>query len=68
VSHRAHHPSPVKGCFGCKVSGLGFDGGHTTRSTTDEHHATVTEHRSGRQDVLLRAPGIHIRTTQTEER
>jgi len=68
VAHKAFHPSPVAGCFGCKVSGLGFDAGHLTRSTTDEHRATVTEHRDGRQDVLVRAPRIHISTTQTEER
>lgn len=26
MSHRDHHPDPVSGCFGCKVSGLGFQG------------------------------------------
>jgi hypothetical protein len=24
--HRDHHPSPVEGCFGCKVLGIGWQG------------------------------------------
>jgi hypothetical protein len=68
MTHRDHHPSPLANCMGCKVQGIGFDGGHTTRSTTDENRATVTEHRDGRQDVLVRAPHLRLRMSTTEER
>jgi hypothetical protein len=66
--HRDRHPVPRAGCFGCKVAGVGFDAGHTTRSTTDENRATITEHRDGRQDVLIRAPRVRVRATTSEER
>jgi|WetSurSiteA1Bulk_404760.scaffolds.fasta_scaffold04978_4 hypothetical protein len=68
MTHREYHPTSVEGCMGCKVTSLGFDGGHRLRATTDENRATITEHRDGRQDVLIRAPRISIRTIQTEER
>lgn len=68
MTHREHHPAPVEGCFGCKVSGLGFDGGHLSRSTTDENRATITEHRDGRQDVTVRPPRVRLRAAVTEER
>lgn len=67
MTHRDHHPRPVEGCFGCKVSTVGYDGRHLTRSATDERRATITEHRDGRQDVTVRAPGVRMRLAQTEE-
>lgn len=63
MTHRQYHPQPVDGCFGCKVSGVGFDGGHLTRSTTDENRATITEHRDGRQDVTVRPRPIRAKLT-----
>lgn len=68
MSHRDHHPSPMDWCFGCKVASVGYDGRHLTRTVTDENQASTTEHRSGRQDVTVRAPRVALRTTQTEER
>lgn len=54
ADHRLAHPADVPGCFGCKVYGIGYDGKHLTKSTTDENRATTTEHRSGRVDVVVR--------------
>lgn len=54
MAHRDHHPAPVESCFGCKVLGLAFDSRQLARTITDEHDATVTEHRDGRQDVTVR--------------
>jgi hypothetical protein len=67
VTHREHHPIPIEGCFGCKVSGVAFDGGHLTRSAVDEHRSTITEHRDGRQDVTVRPPRVRMRLAQTED-
>jgi hypothetical protein len=64
--HTEYHRDPVPNCFGCKVLGVGHDRKHLTRAVTDELNNTVTEHRSGRQDVLIRAPRVTLR--QTEER
>lgn len=67
--HRARtHPQYVEGCFGCKVGGVGYDGKHMTKATTDDMKNTTTEHRDGRQDVLIRAPHIVMQTYAKEER
>lgn len=63
MAHRDHHPRPVDGCFGCKVSAVAYDGGHLTRSTMDENRATITEHRDGRQDVIVRPQGLVLKIT-----
>lgn len=60
MAHHAHHPEPVDGCFGCKVSGLGFDGGHMTKVTVDEFKSRITEHRDGRQDALVRPVSVTV--------
>lgn len=31
MSHSEHHPEPVQDCFGCKVSGIGFQS-HQSRA------------------------------------
>lgn len=66
MSHRDFHPVNVDGCFGCKVAGLGYDGKHLTKSTTDDNRATVTEHRNGRQDVTVRPRTVRL-VTRIEE-
>lgn len=67
MRHQDAHPEPVEGCFGCKCLGIGYDGKHTTRVTTDENKARITEHRDGRQDVLIRAPRTRVTTSVTED-
>lgn len=68
MAHRDYHPTPVDGCFGCKVAGVAYDRKHLTRSRTDENRAMITEHRDGRQDVTIRAPCVGVRASTTEER
>jgi hypothetical protein len=58
VTHREHHPAPVDGCFGCKVQGIGYDGGTVTHTTRDELGNARTEHRSGRVDVAVRPQSV----------
>jgi hypothetical protein len=67
MAHRDLHPTLVEGCIGCKVLGLGYDGGHLTRAVTDEHNNTTTYHRSGRQDVLIRAPRVTLSTREDRD-
>jgi hypothetical protein len=55
MKHRETHPSPVDGCFGCKVQSIGFDGKNLTRTLRDEAGNDTTEHRSGRVDVTIHA-------------
>ena len=64
LHQRRTHPTPVEGCFGCKVGGIGYDGKHLTNPVTDENNNTVTEHRSGRVDVLIRPPHYAIRGSE----
>lgn len=66
--HRRTHPTPVPGCFGCRVIGVGYDGKHLTRARTDEFNNTTTEHRSGRVDIHIRAPKLTLKTHTREER
>ncbi len=58
MTHRDHHPEPVPECFGCKVLGIGYDGGTTTHSARDELGNQVTEHRSGRVDVAVKPQSV----------
>lgn len=45
------------------------DAGERHRATTDELGNTVTEHARGdRQDVLIRAPRVAVRSAVSEER
>lgn len=60
MSVHGRHVVAVPGCFGCKVSGVGIDLGHVTRTTRDELGNDTTEHRNGRQDVTIRAPRVRI--------
>lgn len=60
MAHSDRHPDAVEGCFGCKVSRVGIDRKHLTRTTRDELGHDTTEHRDGRQDVTIRAPRIRI--------
>jgi hypothetical protein len=64
VAHSDAHPVEVPGCFGCKVSRVGIDRKHLTRTTRDELGHDTTEHRDGRQDVTIRAPRIRIGTQE----
>jgi hypothetical protein len=66
MAHSDRHPEYIEGCFGCKVSSVGFDGGNTIRSTVDEHNAVITEHRSGRVDVNIRPKGMRMKTSTHE--
>ncbi|MGD2042042.1 MAG: hypothetical protein PVJ28_00210 [Acidimicrobiia bacterium] len=61
MKHRQTHPTPVEGCFGCKVQSIGFDGRHLTRTTRDEAGHDTTEHRSGRVDVNINAKAAKVR-------
>lgn len=60
MAHRDHHPEPRDDCFGCKVAGLGYDGGHVTKVTVDEFKSRITEHRDGRQDALVRPVSVTV--------
>lgn len=53
MAHKDYHPKPVENCFGCKVSSIGFDGGHLTKTVRDEVGSDITLHRSGRVDVMI---------------
>jgi len=64
--HREYHPRTVDGCMGCKVLGIGYDGGHTTQSQIDENRATITQYRDGRQDVTVRPKPIRYRLGRVE--
>lgn len=66
MTHISFHPSYVDGCIGCKVNSIGYDGKHLTKSTVDENRATITEHRSGCQDVTVRPRTVSL-TTQVKE-
>lgn len=66
MAHSDRHPEYVEGCFGCKVSTVGYDGKHKTRATVDENNAVITEHRSGRVDVNIRPRGIRMKTSTHE--
>jgi hypothetical protein len=55
-------------CFGCRVDGVGYDGGHLTKTTRDELGNHTREHRSGRVDVQITAPRLRARTTVQEDR
>jgi len=68
ASHRDAHPVAVEGCFGCKVIGIGYDSGVTTRVTRDEAGNDTREHRSGRVDIKINAPHIRVTSKTTEER
>jgi hypothetical protein len=58
--HRVAHPQDVDGCFGCKVLGVGYDAGHRTKTTVDEFKSRITEHRDGRQDVMVRPVSVTV--------
>jgi hypothetical protein len=60
MAHRDLHPEPVSDCFGCKVAGIGYDGGHRTQVTTDANRATIVQHRDGRQDVTVRPRTVRL--------
>lgn len=62
MTHRKFHPQSIDGCFGCKVSAVGFDGGHSTRVTLDENLSETTEHRDGRQSVIVRPKSVRLMT------
>ena len=68
MSVHGRHVVGVPGCFGCKVSGVGFDSGTRQRTTRDAAGNDVTEHRDGRQDVTIRAPRIGIDMRAREHR
>lgn len=66
MHHREFHPQPVDGCMGCKVLGLGYDGGHLTKVSVVPNEATgqvagqTTEHRDGRQDAIARPESLVV--------
>lgn len=57
---------PVDGCFGCKVLGVGFDGGHVTRTVpvlndeTGQRTGSHIQHRDGRQDALANPGTVKV--------
>jgi hypothetical protein len=72
VTHLEHHPDRVEGCFGCKVLGLGYDGGHRERRTVVSneingrpagHHV---EHRDGRQDAVVRPDALRVTVSRKD--
>ena len=67
MSHKEFHPDPVEDCFGCKVSTIGYDGGHTTQTKRDELGNDTTEHRTGRVDVNIRAATVHVKSAANKE-
>lgn len=58
MAHNEYHPLPVEDCFGCKVMGLGYDAGNTTKVTpvTSEDTGRIVgrtrDHRDGRRDAI----------------
>jgi hypothetical protein len=55
-------------CFGCKTDGIGFDGGHLTKTTRDEAGNDTREWRSGRVDVRINAPAVSVLASTREIR
>jgi hypothetical protein len=66
--HRARtHPTPVDDCWPCQLLTIGYDGGHTTQVTVvDERGSRVREHRSGREDVIVCPPSVHVQLQRKE--
>jgi hypothetical protein len=80
--HRDIHPTPVPGCFACKILGLGFQG-HRARYGADptRRHDVIaqegprqgqiagwhTEHWDGRQDATVTPSTVRVRTAVHEE-
>lgn len=75
MAHASHHPVPVDGCFGCKASTIGFDGGNLLRRVpvmVEEGPrrgvvgGVMTEHRSGRVDAEV-SPSSLVLQARTQE-
>jgi hypothetical protein len=79
VPHR--HTTPEPGCFGCKVSGLGFQGLRSAHGPDPVQHVPVTAddgpragktvgrhdvHWDGRQDAKVLAPHVRLKTKVEE--
>jgi hypothetical protein len=81
MTHRDRHPLPVEGCFGCKVTGLGFQGLRSRQGTDPVQKVPVVAdegpragrtvgrsdvHWDGRQDATVFAPRTTIETKTRE--
>ena len=79
--HRDRHPEPVPGCFGCKVSRLGFQALRSRHGADPVQRVPVVAddgprrgretghhdvHWDGRQDATVRAPTLTVQTTVRE--
>lgn len=67
--HRVRtHPTPVDDCFACALTTIGYDGGHTTKVTqVDGRGSRVREHRSGREDVIVCPPSVHVKIERKKD-
>lgn len=81
MSHLNYHPAPVEGCFGCKVSTLGFQGLRSRLGFNPiEKKPVIADdgaragkavgrndvHWDGRQDTTVYAPKLTIETKARE--
>ena len=80
--HSDRHPEPVPGCFGCKVSRVGFQGLRSRHGADPVQRVPVVAddgpragrvvgrhdvHWDGRQDATAHAPTITASTTVRED-
>lgn len=81
MAHSDHHPVPVAGCFGCHVSGIGFQGLQSRYGDNPVQKVPVVAddgaragrpvgrndvHWDGRSDATVYAPQLTIETKARE--